>query len=152
MRLANSYSHNNEPILNGCSFSFSGIEEPSVPPQLLGAQMFLNSKGINAEILPVQKALETYNYLCVEGRNVGGAFIPPVTFSITSGWNKKSKNVFGKDHTKIQPMEDNLELDYYNSIYNWEFVKFQQGYSTREEFCEKMKELQKNLVEHKTDH
>lgn len=113
--------------------------------------MFLNSKGINVEILPVHQALETYNFLCLDGRNVGGAFLPPIKLQKTNiFYGEERRNEFGIDFSKGSMVPETLEHDYFYNSYTWEMVKFQQGYQTQEELREKIKELRKNLYEYRT--
>jgi len=45
---------------------------------------YLRSKGINMEILPTNRACETFNFLNSEYRHVAAALIPPRHFKITA--------------------------------------------------------------------
>ncbi|GBL80903.1 NADH dehydrogenase [ubiquinone] 1 alpha subcomplex assembly factor 3 [Araneus ventricosus] len=53
---------------------------------------FLKSKKIAVEILPTEKACATFNFLNVEGRCIGGAFMPA-----------ENINVYAEDGFKLNP-------------------------------------------------
>ncbi|XP_071513972.1 NADH dehydrogenase [ubiquinone] 1 alpha subcomplex assembly factor 3 isoform X2 [Panulirus ornatus] len=44
---------------------------------------FMKNKGINMEVLPTESACTTFNFLNQEHRCVAGAFIPPLSLSLT---------------------------------------------------------------------
>lgn len=67
-----------EPKLDILVIGYGKTPRPLVQTDI---HTFRVNKKINVEVLPVEKAAPTFNYLCNEGRWVAGAFIPPANIS-----------------------------------------------------------------------
>lgn len=112
--------------------------------------MFLNSKGINVELLRTHLAIETYNFLVSEGRNIAAALIPPLKLPKDSSFN--SMRISSPAGHKVQfqtifdrdPHED--EFVYAMSSHAELTEKFKNGIITREELRDKMREVRKNCL------
>ncbi|KAF8792831.1 NADH dehydrogenase 1 alpha like protein [Argiope bruennichi] len=85
------------------SLSLFAVLEPKLDIFILGTgdhlklpspevMNFLKSKKIAVEVLPTEKACATFNFLNVEGRCIGGAFMPP-----------ENVNVYEEDSFKLTP-------------------------------------------------